>query len=113
MQDTHCASHRPLSRDLLLLPLAGYLALAGGGLLAAWEHSMGLLVALAVVAGFVLALRQRIERLEGRESGPAPLSSDLALGDGGSFPGARPSSGPAPASRVVVIDGGSLERYRG
>lgn len=81
------------------------------GFLAAYEYSPGLFAVLAIFGGLVLALRQRIERLERVTTPVAPFARRFVRGDGGSSPGTGPSVKGAPAAHVVVVDGGSLENH--
>jgi hypothetical protein len=85
-----------------------YLSVALAGLIAVIEHSPGLLITLAIGFVMVLALTGRIKKLE-RESPVNPQTSACRLlGDGGSFPGARPEKMLPETVPPRVLDGGSL-----
>lgn len=88
-----------------------YLPLVAIALLGAYEYSPGLFAVLAIFGGLAFALRQRIERLGGGAMPVAPSAGGFIGGDGGCFPGARPTTKPGSATPVVV-DGGSFEHLR-
>ena len=98
--------HHPLLRAL------PYLVLAGGGLIALYEHSPGSIVLLLVAAGLALAVAERVRKVPGLGRSVAVAPSGLPLGDGGCFPGGAPRRERPTASSVVVIDGGSVDRQR-
>jgi len=96
-----------------LLRALSYLALVGGGVVAFYEHSTGLIVALGVAVGLALAVAERTRQLPGSRRSVSVVPSGLPLGDGGCFPGGAPLRENRTASSAVVIDGGSLEHERG
>ncbi|MCG6899386.1 MAG: hypothetical protein LJE75_05215 [Gammaproteobacteria bacterium] len=85
-----------------------FLTVALAGLLAVIEHSPGLLILLAIAFVMVLALTERIRKLQGMSHLTVQDSTSRLLGDGGSFPGAEPEEEQPVSEAPSVLDGGSL-----
>jgi len=112
MQHTHTPTllfggHNTLWRTVKVL----FLALAG--LIAYFEHSPTFLVIVAVSIVLVIALTERIRKPVSEVSRNPQVSASRLIGDGGSFPGAKPEEEKKTASGTArVLDGGSLEHHR-
>ena len=107
MQNIHTPSlpfdgHRKVWRTVK------YLSLAVAGLIAIFEHSPGLLIVLAIAVAMVLALVERLKRFQGVSPLNSQASDSRLLGDGGSFPGAKPEQVSEESEPPRVLDGGSL-----
>lgn len=102
----HFEGHRTVWRSVK------YLALASAGLIAVFEYSPALLIVLAFAFVLILALTERVKRLDRASPLHAPAAASRLLGDGGCFPGAEPEEESALSSAASVLDGGSLEHHR-
>ena len=111
MQHSHFATHHSTEHHALLRAMK-YLPLVAVGLLAAYEHSAGLLVLLAMGIGLALAFQQRLEDSSRNTRQAVWMHTAHVAGDGGSFPGHQPKSDIPPQHHNIVIDGGSLEHHR-
>jgi hypothetical protein len=111
MQHSHFANHHSTEHHALLRAIK-YLPFIAVGLLAAYEHSPGLLVVLAFLVGLSLAFKQRIDDSSRNARLASRIQTAHVVGDGGSFPGDQPMPDTPPKSHNVVIDGGSLEHHR-
>ena len=85
-----------------------YLSAALAGFIAVFEHSPGLLIILAIAIVMVLALTERTRKLESGSPVNPHASASRLLGDGGSFPSARPEKVLQESEPPRVLDGGSL-----
>jgi hypothetical protein len=106
LSSPHTAEHHALLRAMKYLP---FIAI---GLLAAYEHSPGLLVVLAIGVGLSLAFKQRMDESSHNARLAARTQTARVAGDGGSFPGEQPKADTPPPHHNVVIDGGSLEHHQ-
>lgn len=88
-----------------------YLFVTFTGLVALYEHSVALLAVMAAAFVLVLALSERITKLEDTSAATSRPDS-RPLGDGGSFPGSTPETASHGSSTARVLDGGSLEHHR-
>ena len=111
MQHSHFATHHSAEHHALLRAMK-YLPIVAIGLLAAYEHSAGLLVLLALGVGLSLAFKQRLDESSYKARLASPLHTAHVAGDGGSFPGEQAMSDTPPQHHNIVIDGGSLEHHR-
>jgi len=111
MQFSHFATHQSTEHHALLRAMK-YLPIIAVGLLAAYEHSPGLLVVLAIGVGLSLAFKQRMDDSSRNAQLASRQHTAHVAGDGGSFPGDQPMSDIPPQKHNVVIDGGSLEHYK-
>jgi hypothetical protein len=89
-----------------------YLSLASAGLIALYEYSPALLIVMAFAFVLILALIERVRKLDRASALPAAASASRLLGDGGCFPGAEPEEESTLSSAASVLDGGSLEHHR-
>lgn len=89
-----------------------YVSLALVALVAIYEHSPGLLIALAIAFVLVLALTERVKKLSGTATAPTVDNASRLLGDGGCFPGNEPENDRPARRPATVLDGGSLEHHR-
>ena len=110
MQHSHYATHHTTEHHALIRAMK-YLPFIAVGLLAAYEHSPGLLVVLAIVVGLSLAFKQRMDDSDAQARQSSLSHTAHVAGDGGSFPGDRPITDTPPRHHNVVIDGGSLEHH--
>ena len=111
MQHSHFATHHSAEHHALLRAVK-YLPVIAVGLLAAYEHSPGLLVVLAMGTGLFLAFKQRMDNSSLNAQSASLMHTAHVAGDGGSFPGDRPITDIPPKHHNVVIDGGSLEHHQ-
>ncbi len=94
-----------------LLRILKYLPVILLGLLAAYEHSPGLLVAAAMLGALSLAFKDRIDKADNPHKATQLRIAHVA-GDGGSFPGDAPMPQGPTKHNNPVIDGGCLEHHR-
>ena len=85
-----------------------YLSIALAGLIAVIERSPVLLIVLAIAFAMVLALGDRIKKLEIESPLNQRVPAARLLGDGGSFPSTRPENVLQESEAPRVLDGGSL-----
>lgn len=111
MQHSHYPTHHSVEHHALLRAMK-YLPFITVGLLAAYEHSPGLLLVLAIGVGLSLAFKQRLDDSSRNARLASRMQTAHVAGDGGSFPGDQPMSDIPPQKHNVVIDGGSLEHYK-
>lgn len=115
MQHTHLVapphpSQHALLRALKFLPLI--VVGVAVGLIALYEHSVALLVVLALASALALAFSDRVEKAGGIARNATQTAPSDLLGDGGCFPGTVPVAERTASQGVVVVDGGSLEHHR-
>ncbi len=87
-----------------------YLLLAVAILFAIFELRTGILITISIAAGLVLALMERVKRIDAQQYDR--LLPVRLIGDGGSFPNDKPEMEKAPSEPASVLDGGSLGRRR-
>jgi hypothetical protein len=110
MQHTHTPA-LPFEGHNSLWRAVKYLTLALAGLIAILEHSPALLVLVGIAFVLVLALTERARKLESGASRHSQDADSRLIGDGGSFPGARPEQEKRGPGKVSVLDGG-CEKHR-
>lgn len=110
MQHSQFATHHSVEHHALLRAVK-YLPVVAVGLLAAYEHSPGLLVVLAMGIGLYLAFKQRLDASSQNARLASMIHTAHVAGDGGSFPGDQPKSDTPAQHHNVVIDGGSMEHH--
>jgi hypothetical protein len=108
---SHYATHHSTEHHALLRAMK-YLPFIAVGLVAAYEHSAGLLVLLAMGIGLAMAFKQRLDDSSQNARLASRMRTAHVAGDGGSFPGDQPKSDTPPQRHNIVIDGGSLEHHR-
>jgi hypothetical protein len=111
MQHSHFATHHSTEHHALLRAMK-YLPVVVIGVLAAYEHSPGLLVVLALGIGLFLAFQQRLDESSRNARLVSQMHTAHVAGDGGSFPGDQPKSDIPPQHHNIVIDGGSMEHHQ-
>lgn len=111
MQHTH-SQDLPLEGHNALWRAVKYLSVAGLGLVAILEHSPALLAALAILFTLVLALTERVKKIEEHTASNHRGYDNRLIGDGGCFPCDDPEEDKPVSNPARVLDGGSLEHHR-
>ena len=75
-----------------------------------YELSAGMVITVLVAAGLVFAFIERVKQVSAQQH-PQMFHTKL-IGDGGSFPNARPETKNDFSEPARVLDGGSFERHR-
>jgi hypothetical protein len=104
-QDMPLAGHNTLWRAVI------YLSLAAIGILAILEHSPLLLVVLAFFFTLMLALSERVKKIDQHAASNPRVSGHRLIGDGGCFPCREPEEAMPVSKPARVLDGGSLEHH--
>jgi hypothetical protein len=104
--ESHIASRHTLEQSAMFRAMK-YLPLIAIGLLAAYEHSPGLLVVLAITLALSFAFKARVKRIDSQVQTRSWQDIPHVAGDGGSFPADQPMAHKIASGRKIVIDGGS------
>jgi hypothetical protein len=104
--DLHLESHNALWRAVKTLSLSVI------AIVAVYEHSPALLALLAGVSVLVLAMSERVKKLDAQNAPHKQVFDHRLLGDGGCFPCDEPEQQRPATKPARVLDGGSLEHHR-
>jgi hypothetical protein len=85
-----------------------YPLLAAIAIVAVIEFGAGALIAVSIFAGLVVALVERVKKID--EQQHTQVSYSRLMGDGGCFPNEEPEEKATYSQPVSVLDGGSFER---